>query len=126
MSALIATLAAAALAHCTAIDGDTIRCGRESVRLLGIDAPELGACRPGRRCVEGDGNAAREVMREALTFGPLTIERVGQDSYGRTLGVVYVAGRNLSCLMIGAGQAIYRADWDNGGRVAHDCPDWAR
>ena len=42
-----------------AVDGDTIKCGargnRFSVRLTGIDAPELaGHCRAGRVCVAGD------------------------------------------------------------------------
>jgi hypothetical protein len=36
-----ATLEAAAGEHCRAIDGDTLRCGRERVRLLGVYAPEL-------------------------------------------------------------------------------------
>lgn len=31
-----------------AIDGDTLRCGRERIRLLGTDAPELpGHCQRG-------------------------------------------------------------------------------
>lgn len=43
------------VAGCTVTDGDTIRCGAERIRLLGIDAPELpGHCRSGRACAPGD------------------------------------------------------------------------
>jgi micrococcal nuclease len=119
-------IALAILLACTATDGDTLRCGDERVRLLGIDAPELHGCRPGRRCVEGDGEAARIALGAALQRGQLTIGRIGQDSYGRTLAVVYAGGVNLSCVMLAAGHAIYRQDWDNGGAVARDCPSQAR
>jgi endonuclease YncB( thermonuclease family) len=36
-----AMLLIAPLAVCVAVDGDTLRCGSERVRLLGIDAPEI-------------------------------------------------------------------------------------
>lgn len=127
MPALISpTLIAAALTACTATDGDTLRCGDERVRLLGIDAPELHGCRPGRQCVAGDGAAARGALVELLAGHQLTIERTGTDVYGRTLAVVFADGRNLSCGMIAAGQAVYVPRWDNGGRVARDCPALAR
>ena len=39
-------LLAATLLSCVAIDSDTLRCGQERVRLIGIDASELaGHCR---------------------------------------------------------------------------------
>jgi endonuclease YncB( thermonuclease family) len=31
----------ATISSCHAIDGDTLRCGEERIRLVGIDAPEL-------------------------------------------------------------------------------------
>jgi endonuclease YncB( thermonuclease family) len=52
----------------------------------------------------------------------LTIERAGADSYGRTLGIVYADGVNLSCLQIENGHAVYQRRYDNGGRVRSDCP----
>lgn len=115
-----------ALLACTVTDGDTLRCGEERVRLLGIDAPELHGCAPGRRCVEGDGAAARATLARLIGGRRLTIDRSGTDHYGRTLGVVFADGVNLSCAMIAAGQAVYVARWDDGGRVARDCTDLAR
>lgn len=119
-------LLAAALSACTVTDGDTIRCGSERIRLLGIDAPEMNGCRQGRVCVEGDGQASGDALRGMISGRSLSVERIGQDRYGRTLGVVYADAVNLSCAMIAAGQAVYVARWDNGGRVARDCPQIAR
>lgn len=121
---ILATLAA--LGACTVTDGDTIRCGDERIRLLAIDAPELGTCPRWRTCVDGDGQAARAALQRTVHGKRLTIERTGTDRYGRTLGVVYADGRNLSCAMVAAGQAQYVARWDQGGAVARDCPGIAR
>lgn len=110
------------LGPCVATDGDTLRCGSERIRLLGVDAPELpGHCRRGRVCAPGDPHASKVGLGDALA-GPLTIERVGRDRYGRTLALVAGAGGDLSCRQLARGYAIYRADWDDGSRVARTCP----
>lgn len=113
-------LAALALA-CTVIDGDTIRCGRERVRLSGIDAPETSACRPGRQCVDGDGQTARRALEQLIEGRELRLVRIGRDRYGRTIAAVYVDGRNVACSLLAEGHAVYRKDWDNRGLVARDC-----
>jgi endonuclease YncB( thermonuclease family) len=68
---------------CRAIDGDTIACGEERIRLVDIYAPELG---------EPGGQLAREKLRQRLEAGAIEIRRHGRDRYGRTLGDVYVDG----------------------------------
>ncbi|GAM00540.1 thermonuclease family protein [Sphingomonas parapaucimobilis] len=109
--------AIAAKPRCSAIDGDTLRCGRERIRLIGIDAPEMpGHCRPGRLCAVGDPFASRDSLANAL-FAPIVIERVGRDRYGRTLAFVSAGGEDLSCVQLRRGQARYRPDWDVGNRV---------
>ncbi|GAA4778979.1 hypothetical protein GCM10023219_28750 [Stakelama sediminis] len=116
----------AVLHGCSVTDGDTIRCGAERIRLLGIDAPELpGHCRPGRHCAPGDPYASTRSLRAAMTEA-ITIERVGTDHYGRTLGVVSSSQGNLSCLQLKQAQAIYVERWDNGHRIRQACPDLAR
>lgn len=115
-SALVAT-AGHARGICRAVDGDTLRCGQERIRLIGIDAPEMpGHCRSGRRCVAGDPLASRKSLQRALG-GPIIIERIGHDRYGRTLAFVSAGGQNLSCDQLQRGQAHYRADWDFDGRI---------
>lgn len=112
-----------AISGCSVTDGDTIRCGNERIRLLGIDAPEKpGHCRKGRNCAPGDPNASEEHLVKAMTSGSLTIERHGKDHYGRTLAHVYAGQTNLSCAQLTSGNAIYRSDWDDpAGRLTAEC-----
>lgn len=77
---------APATVTCTVTDGDTLRCDQIGrVRLLGIDAPELpGHCRKGRVCVPGDGPASKRSL-ERMVRGPVTIQPVTRDRYGRVV-----------------------------------------
>jgi endonuclease YncB( thermonuclease family) len=107
---------------CRATDGDTIRCGSERIRLLGIDAPEMpGHCRRGRTCAPGDPFASRASLAKAVSRGSLSIRRVGTDRYGRTLATVSAAGADLSCWQIAQRHAIYKPAWDTGGIVRRSC-----
>lgn len=111
---------------CTVTDGDTIRCGGQRIRLLGIDAPEIpGHCRRGRDCAPGDPYASTASLEEAMT-GELRIERVGEDRYGRTLATIKSDKGDLSCWQLEHGQAIYKPKWDDGGRIALACSTVAR
>jgi endonuclease YncB( thermonuclease family) len=112
---------AAQLGSCRVTDGDTIRCGPERIRLLGIDAPELpGHCRHGRECAPGDPYASSDSLRDAMA-GQLKITRVGTDRYGRTLALVSGTHGDLSCWQLAHGQAIYKPQWDDGRRLAAIC-----
>ena len=109
---------AAALLSCTVTDGDTLRCGRERVRLIGIDAPELpGHCRQGRHCAPGDPWESKAALTRIVRGKPVRLERHGTDRYGRTLAFAWVGKVNLSCAQLNAGQAIYVARWDFGRYV---------
>jgi micrococcal nuclease len=111
---------------CRVVDGDTLRCGSERVRLLGIDAPELpGHCAAGRLCAPGDPYASSRSLEQALA-GNLKVTRVGLDRYGRTLALVAGNKGDLSCWQLQHDQATYKPNWDNDGRVAALCPRYAR
>jgi endonuclease YncB( thermonuclease family) len=73
--------------RCYAISGDTLRCGRERVRVEGIDAPGMRA--PG-------GQQARQRLQRRIEAGEVVIQRRGRDKHGRTLGRVYVSGDRVS------------------------------
>lgn len=104
-----------------AVDGDTLRCGEERIRLIGIDAPELpGHCAERRECAPGDPYEATSSLA-ALARGRAEIERHGRDRYGRTLARVRVNGEELSCAQVAGGFAVYRSDWDQAGSVGTAC-----
>lgn len=84
-------------ASCRAIDGDSLVCGRERVRIMGLDAPELrGRCRAETRLARG----AHARMQQLVARGVM-IERRGRDRNQRTLGVVRVrGGQDVASIMI--------------------------
>lgn len=104
------------------VDGDSINCGRERLRLLGIDAPELSVCPEHRQCVEGDGQASmRNLERGVRKLGPFRFERHGKDRYGRTLVMAWAGETNLACYQIKKGYAVRVKKWDKGGLVLRAC-----
>lgn len=108
----------AATLFCTAVDGDTLRCGAERVRLIGIDAPEMpGHCAPGRRCVAGDARASKAALAALIAGRPVRLERHGVDRWGRTLAFAWAGGISLSCAQLRGGHATYIAKWDVDGRA---------
>lgn len=91
------------------VDGDTIRCGEERVRLVGIDAPEMpGHCRAGRDCTPGDPIASRATLEVLATNTQISCTRQGTDRYGRTLASCSNPNANLSCEMVVRGAAVIR------------------
>lgn len=108
---------------CVALDGDTLKCGRQPIRLLGIDAAELpGHCRPGRDCAPGDPFAQKAELARISRSGPLTIYPVKTDNWGRTVAtVVDGQGSNVSCTLVAAGVR-YVSKWDDGFGTLRACP----
>ena len=95
---LLPALASAQVrASCRAIDGDSLVCGQERVRIMGLDAPELRArCRAETRLAR----AAHARMQQLAARG-VTLERRGRDRYRRTLAVVRVrGGQDVAAIMI--------------------------
>lgn len=122
MPVLLAVTLACSL---VAIDGDTLRCGKERIRLVGIDAPELHGCPRGRVCVRGNPHRATATLAAQLA-GRVDIQRLGKDHYGRTIAAVRVNGVDLSCHQLRVGSAAYVRRWDNQAIVARRCPGLTR
>ena len=78
--------------RCIAIDGDTLVCNRQKVRLTNVYAAELN---------EPGGSAAKRRMQAVITSGEVTMRTFGQDRYGRTLAEVFVNGRRIEQADIG-------------------------
>ena len=101
---IIAVMLSVSAAMCHASDGDTINCAGQRYRLLGIDAPELHGCRPGRRCVAGDARASQRSLAQQLR-GSLTIVPIKRDAYNSVVAQVYAQGSNLACEQLRRGVA---------------------
>jgi endonuclease YncB( thermonuclease family) len=88
--------------RCVATDGDSLRCGRERIRLLGLDAPEMnGRCARERRLAA----AARDRL-QSLIAGGASIRSAGEDRYGRTLARVRDrSGRDVARVLVAEGLA---------------------
>jgi len=84
-------LEAAAL-RCRALDGDTLQCGAERVRLHDVYAAELN---------EAGGAAARRNLRRLVEGREVVLQRHGRDRYGRTLADAWVGGRRIEQSDIG-------------------------
>jgi micrococcal nuclease len=96
--------------HCWVIDGDTIMINKTSIRLAGIDAPELD---------HPYGQVAKRVLMGLCRGQVVTAIPDGSSSYERTVAVCHLAdGRDLSAEMVKAGFAL---DWKrySGGRYRH-------
>lgn len=74
------------------IDGDTIVVDGSSIRLLDIDAAELG---------EPLGDELLWVMVDLVHGEIVELECDGYDRYGRRLCLVYVSGVSVSDVMLG-------------------------
>ena len=72
--------------RCIAIDGDTLVCNRQKVRLTNVYAAELS---------EPGGRAAKRRLQAIVASGEVTLTPYGQDRYGRLLAGVYVNGRRI-------------------------------
>ena len=103
------------------VDGDSLRCGSERLRLLGVDAPELHGCPPWRTCEPGDGKAAKRSLRAAIGDGHIRYRLITRDRFGRAVVVAWAGRINLSCWQISKHQAVYKPHWDNGGIIARSC-----
>lgn len=100
--AALSVAPAAAQQRCAAVDGDTLRCGQERVRIMGLDTPEVhGACPRERRLAR----QATDRMRQ-LIAGGVFLQPHGRDRYRRLLAVVTDrAGRDVAPVMIREGLA---------------------
>lgn len=109
LTAVLPAVAASLTGQVTqVIDGDSLifmpaGAGRAlEVRLHGLDAPE--ACQAG-------GVAARQFLAAAVLGEPATLQTLGQDVYGRTLGVLTVDRRLINPLLVAEGHAWSARSW---------------
>jgi len=82
------------------------------LRLEGIDAPEI---------CQAWGPDARAALSELVLGKEVSVKTVGRDTYGRTLGTVYLGTQNINKLMVQEGHAwSTRYKYDRGPYVADE------
>jgi endonuclease YncB( thermonuclease family) len=97
------------------VDGDTIRANGRTVRLVGVDTPEMG---PNARCARERelGARANARLRELIAGGGLELQHVrcacrpgtegtSECNYGRACGVLKTKGRDVGVILINEGLA---------------------
>jgi len=88
----------------TVVDGDTVDIGGKRYRLQGYDAPEIYHARCGQERDRGLIAAARLIG--VLRDGEISVRvSAGREKWGRGLARVYVAGHDVSELLIAEGHA---------------------
>ena len=90
------------------IDGDTIRCDHERIRLVHIDSAELHGTNPAL------AQAAKQHLATLIDGRIVTCAVAKRDRYGRMLGDCDAGGVNLSRAMLDAGLAV---PYEGGKRV---------
>lgn len=96
-------------------DGDTIKVlhddQQEKIRIYGVDCPEKA---------QAFGQKAKDFTASMVAGKVVDVEPVDQDRYGRTVGIVTVAGRNLNEELVRSGFAwVYRQYCRRG-----ECSTW--
>ena len=95
--------------RCLAIDGDTLVCNHQKVRLTNVYAAELN---------QAGGPAAKRRLQALVAAGDVRLRPVGTDRYGRVLAEVYVGGRRVEQADIGP-RAGRGAEWGVDRHHAH-------
>ena len=97
MSCLSMIFLAAICGTPQAIDGDTLRFGKQSVRLWGVDAEELN---------ERNGPNARQALQNLVSYKTVRCQTVSIDKYGRHVGRCYVGDLYVNKEIIARGAAL--------------------
>jgi len=98
-------------------DGDSLRFGRERVRLIGMDAPELDqTCTYANGQSWPCGEAARQRLVSLLADGELECTFEKRDRYDRALAVCRVDGVDIGAILVSEGLAVSYNDY--GGQEA--------
>ena len=89
------------------LDGDTIIIKQTSIRLKGIDAPEMSqTCKSNSGRAYHCGDAALTHLKSLIGQHPLICRGDQKDAYGRLIAYCETNGVDLNSAMVGAGWAV--------------------
>lgn len=102
-----------------ASDGDSLRLGRDRIRLWGIDAPELDQiCWSDAGQEWPCGRTAYAALRDRLAAGAVACRARGTDRYRRILATCSVSGKDVAALLVAEGLALSRNAYGGEERAA--------
>ena len=78
--------------RCIAVDGDTLVCHHQKVRLTNVYAAEMN---------QSGGGAAKKRLQALVQNREVALRTHGKDRYGRVLAEVFVDGRRIEQADIG-------------------------
>ncbi|MDF0603875.1 thermonuclease family protein [Psychromarinibacter sp. C21-152] len=87
------------------VDGDTFWYEGEKIRMQGYDTPEPQTNLCGGERERSLADRASERLLQLLNSGQISIERTGEDQYGRTVAVVRRDGVDVGDILISEGLA---------------------
>ncbi len=88
-------------------DGDTLRFGKQAVRIAGIDAPERKElCDEDTTRARPCGQIAAKALRDKIGNQVVTCTGSTIDRYSRRVATCYAAGEDLGAFMVRSGQAL--------------------
>jgi endonuclease YncB( thermonuclease family) len=112
--ALFAVLLQDARGNVVVIDGDGLRIEGETIRLWGIDAPELRQTCWVRDIETPCGEEARAALEVLVAGEDVTCVTVERDRYRRTVARCTAGGRDLAAEMVRQGHALDFARYSGG------------
>jgi endonuclease YncB( thermonuclease family) len=102
-----------------AVDGNTIRLGRQTFRLFGMEAPSLQETCPNQRGGRSEcGRAARFELARILSYAPAVCQAVDQEGDATLSARCEINGRDVGAAMVreGFADALYRDSPEYVGR----------
>jgi endonuclease YncB( thermonuclease family) len=108
--------------HVVVVDGDSLSIGNKSVRLAGIDAPELGqSCTRPDNTEWGCGLEAKRELARRIGDDPVSCRQIEIDPYDRIIAICTAAnGSDLAAEMVRSGYAL--ADARDGLYLQDEAP----
>ncbi len=94
------------------IDGDSLRLSGLSIRLKGVDAPEMQqTCERGGRPYRC-GEVARQALTARIAGEPVECRLAGRDRYGRSLAFCRARGEDIGGWLVEEGLAVGYGDYE--------------